>query len=448
MVQGIRRAMTATNERCAYYIERKKRKCGMTCKPNVSYCIEHLTLLNKTNECSGVDETVSSRLRVPCPLDPKHTVWESDLRKHLKKCNTLRLKRVNDHEPFYVKDCNMLASVAETEGHEDEDEGDDFVLKSIPVIRCIYENEYKQREIPLEPKSNGFMEGSRYNELVSNKKHAIQQSSLIQHLSDNNLLLNRSFIEFGCGRAELSRYINQVITSCCIEQQQLNSTPHFTLIDRGSNRMKFDKKFNDDYLRLSKGRTLPENASLTNRCKIDIKDLKLDSLLSKDTKQQYVAISKHLCGVATDLTLRCIENSEKLNQNAELSGLCIAMCCRHVCDPRQYINSDYIKNLLASHGYPNDCLDYTSFFTSLKKICSWATCGTNPGIKDDDVNNHFTKLPFIEREKLGQMARRIIDEGRAQWVRDHLINADYKVKLIKYVSSDVSLENIALIIHK
>lgn len=415
----------------------------MTCKPNVSYCIEHLTLLNR-DQGSGVNETASLRLRIPCPLDPNHTIWEANLRKHLKKCTKLKFKHMNDHEPFYVQDCNMLPCVAEA----GEDGDEDCVLKSIPVIRRIYENEYKQTEIPLESKSNEFMEGSRYNELITNTKHAIQQSSLIQHLMDSNLLLDTSFIEFGCGRAELSRYINQVITSRCSDQEQGYSTPHFTLIDRGSNRMKFDKKFNDDYSELSKGKTLPGNARLTNRCKIDIKDLEIDSLLSNGEKQQYVAISKHLCGVATDLTLRCIENSKTLNQNAKLSGLCIAMCCRHVCDARQYINSDYINNLLACHEGSDDHLDYTSFFTALKKMSPWATSGRKSGVKDDDVNNHFTKLPVIEREKLGQMARRIIDEGRAQWVRDHLTNSDYKVKLIKYVPSDVSLENVAMIVYK
>ena len=41
----------------------------------------------------GVDGCKSSdtvRRRVPCPLDPSHTVFEDNLQKHLKKCNAAK----------------------------------------------------------------------------------------------------------------------------------------------------------------------------------------------------------------------------------------------------------------------------------------------------------------------------------------------------------------------
>lgn len=409
--------------KCGFFMDQKRRYCGMSTSQGALYCLEHF------------DGSVGSKTgRVPCPLDPNHTVWASNLSKHVKKCNKLKLKHMNDDEPFYVPDCNLLGGASPA---SISTQCDDDILQSIPIIRDIYANEFQ--EMVVQTKSNSFMETHRCSQVISNKKHAIQQSSLIQHLLDNELLLDTSFIEFGCGRAELSRYINQVVLNGLNETQQL---PQFTLIDRASNRMKFDSKFKDDYKELSAGSHVAGHI-FTKRCKIDIKDLKIDPLV--ENNRDYVAVSKHLCGVATDLTLRCIANSTTLNEHARLKGLCIAMCCRHVCDADQYVNRLYIETFLEKYS-KDTSVNYNSFFTSLRKICSWATSGRREGSDENDTNGHFTNLSISQREQLGQMARRIIDEGRKNWLQDHLKVGGYKVELIKYVPSDVSLENVAMIL--
>lgn len=58
-----------------------------------------------------------------------------------------------------------------------------------------------------------------------------------------------------------------------------------------------------------------ENVTLTpqiKRSKIDIKDLNLDKFISDLKIDKVVGISKHLCGAATDLTLKLILNSSIL----------------------------------------------------------------------------------------------------------------------------------------
>ena len=67
---------------CEYFIEKKQRRCGMTRKNDVQYCTEHLNLLKK--KLGNEKHNGKEGNRVPCPLDPKHTVWESQLQKHLK----------------------------------------------------------------------------------------------------------------------------------------------------------------------------------------------------------------------------------------------------------------------------------------------------------------------------------------------------------------------------
>uniref|UniRef100_A0A8D2IXW6 tRNA:m(4)X modification enzyme TRM13 n=1 Tax=Varanus komodoensis TaxID=61221 RepID=A0A8D2IXW6_VARKO len=64
--------------RCAYFVERKRRFCKMVPARGRRFCGEH----------GAHAEEENSRKRIPCPLDPKHTVYEDQLQKHLKKCNS------------------------------------------------------------------------------------------------------------------------------------------------------------------------------------------------------------------------------------------------------------------------------------------------------------------------------------------------------------------------
>lgn len=77
---------------CLFLMKRKNRLCNVARAPGSMYCGNHCP----------VDETVSSgrRLaeakfrgiaagaikRVPCPMDPNHTVYEHELAHHLKVC--------------------------------------------------------------------------------------------------------------------------------------------------------------------------------------------------------------------------------------------------------------------------------------------------------------------------------------------------------------------------
>lgn len=407
--------------RCGFYMDQKRRFCGMSTRSGSPFCLEHLSLRD------GDDR------RIPCPLDPNHTIWATNLKRHVKKCNKLKLQHVNDGQPFFVPNCNVL-TVESGSANRSSDSADELILKSIPVLERAHGA--LNAAVPLQCKTNRYMESHRCAELVANRKHALQQSSLIQHMLERQLLHGTRFIEFGCGRAELSRYIHQVAL-----QDAAGDLPRFTLIDRASNRMKFDSKFRDDFAELRGGAAA--DPALTRRCKIDIKDLAVDALLD-DGHSDYVAVSKHLCGVATDLTLRCIANSERLNREAALKGVCIAMCCRHVCDPDQYVNRPYFESILAKDDTE---LSYRDFFNSLRKMCSWATSGRRTALADDDVGGHFTNLPLSKREQLGLMARRLIDEGRRQWIQDNLNHRDYKVELIRYTTPDVSLENVAMLMY-
>ncbi|KAI1891932.1 hypothetical protein AGOR_G00148800 [Albula goreensis] len=93
--------------RCGFYVEKKRRYCKMIVASGKKFCGEH----------ANVDQD-GERKRIPCPLDPKHTVFEDSLAKHLKKCNS----REKPQPVYYVKNINA--------GSQDED---DIPINEVPL---------------------------------------------------------------------------------------------------------------------------------------------------------------------------------------------------------------------------------------------------------------------------------------------------------------------------
>lgn len=124
---------------------------------------------------------------------------------------------------------------------------------------------------------------------IKNVKHLDQLSSLIAHLELNNMLKDKSacFVEFGAGKGDFSAYVKKAL-----EEEHGEAT--YVLLDRKTVRNKADMAL--------QGQT--EKKSTVQRVLIDIKDLdlsKVECIENKDNK--LVAISKHLCGCATDISL-------------------------------------------------------------------------------------------------------------------------------------------------
>ncbi|MEJ1270900.1 tRNA methyltransferase 13 [Cricetulus griseus] len=78
--------------RCSYFVEKKRRFCRMVAAAGKRFCGEH----------AGAAEGENARKRILCPLDPKHTVYEDQLAKHLKKCNS----REKPKPDFFIQDIN------------------------------------------------------------------------------------------------------------------------------------------------------------------------------------------------------------------------------------------------------------------------------------------------------------------------------------------------------
>ncbi|KAK9432635.1 methyltransferase TRM13-domain-containing protein [Lipomyces doorenjongii] len=448
----------------------------MTRKAADRFCAQHLETIELS--ASAADPLSSKRklARVKCPVDSSHSVLFPDLQRHVKRC--LAAKEVVS-SAWFVRDINLLRTEPEKSLAADSVTRDAPITfkeyeKWVGFVEQFYDNEIhgtKYTEMPLRQLKYEGLE-KRLAEL-SNKKHAIQQGSLISTLRNLGLLLGENcFVEFGAGRGELSRYLNQALLHKYNEE--LKYTPSFLLIDRSGRRMKLDSKIIKDSEDLGSKHPI---TPIVHRIKTDIKDLDLrkeeNNQLQRrsDGKGGIVAISKHLCGAATDLTIQCLLNYRTYRNDSDdsmmdLVGIMIALCCRHQCS-----YSSYPLEYLAKYGK----VDHRGF-EILCKMSSWAVCGRRPqhrgasdshkmmfdvtgergdsgdvgyGAKHVDSSNdhnqddqtHLSRLPISRREEIGFKVRSILDYGRVRYLEDN----GFQVELIRYVDRAISSENVCLL---
>ncbi|XP_066858026.1 tRNA:m(4)X modification enzyme TRM13 homolog isoform X3 [Anser cygnoides] len=333
--------------RCAYFVARKKRFCRMVPALGKRFCGEH-----------GHQEKENDRKRIPCPLDPKHTVYEDQLQKHLKKCNS----REKPKPVYFVQDINAgLKDVAE-------------IPEKQVTLSSLSKEELENLIIKLKKASNGLE--------LDLKEQILSHKALHEALNDPKN-----------GESAFKH----------LKQQDVEDT-QFLLVERATTRFKVDGKHK-------------KRDSIFERLQVDIQHLCLNKVPSLEKKRlPVVGIGKHLCGAATDLALRCLvesyatccegENEEPAakrpkNDKTEVAakssadsadnernkddfkpvaGIVIALCCHHKCDWTHYVGREFFKSVGLG---PVE-------FHYFQRMSSWATCGMRETItstSEDHTNN-------------------------------------------------------------
>lgn len=440
----------ANPNQCEFYLVNKRRRCAMQKKKDRRFCSEHIAF-DDSVAASEIKEE-----RVPCPLDPKHSVRAQDLEMHMKKCPS---RPVESPYPWYERNRNTQLRRKEEDKREkngekseeknegekneekiegekkeaEENEGetieDSAMAKYIDVLR-----KFSKSLPPMDINIRHHHGLDNWHEEKVNRKHIDQQSSLVGQLQEADLLSHEAFyVEFGCGKGELSRTVNKCILhdyeNQTHEQKDNQAVFGYGLIDRGVNRMKMDNKILKD-CQVSSAGLVP----IVKRSRIDIEHLDLDKFLESAQPTAVVGVSKHLCGVATDLTLKLIFNSSLLESS--FLGLVVAMCCRHACDYNQLLPES--KAFLALHGIAN-----AHAFKYIKVIVTWAVCGPGNDNIYESGANHPSGLDYAEREQLGHIARRLIDESRAYAI-NKMLAGTFQAKIYKYAESSTTPENSCL----
>ena len=84
--------------------------------------------------------------RIPCPLDGNHTIWESNLLAHLKKCNKAKQKIKDEKQIYYqhginLGGCGSIQSDRSSSRRGDNDDNDnDEISMDISKDERYYQN--------------------------------------------------------------------------------------------------------------------------------------------------------------------------------------------------------------------------------------------------------------------------------------------------------------------
>uniref|UniRef100_A0A182SHS3 tRNA:m(4)X modification enzyme TRM13 n=1 Tax=Anopheles maculatus TaxID=74869 RepID=A0A182SHS3_9DIPT len=396
--------------RCKYFVQRKKRYCKMTVGTGKQYCGEHEPIGNAT-EAPTSD-------RIPCPLDPKHTISAAKLEKHLKICNA---RPPADPKPYIVPGINCTSD-AEDQSPASTEAGSGVKLSDIPPdqltaliakINLLYDGSIEPLLKEQSPRHSILAEQLTMEEYgPQTLKHLTQSSALLGLLEQYEFLKHdTAFVEFGAGKGQVAYWLARIV------ETQLQNCK-VLLVDRASHRHKKDNKI--------------ETREIVQRVRADIADLVLQKVNLLETSKRIVGIGKHLCGSATDLALRCLVRSSKDEGSFRAKGCLFALCCHHRCEWRTFAG----KPFLLANG-----IDRTDF-ECIVRMVSWAVCGTGRSRErqeigpDDSSKQDRCGLTRSERELIGRKCKRILDAARLNYMEQN----GYEAQLRYYVTSEITPE--------
>lgn len=338
--------------------------------------------------------------RIVCPLDSRHTVYAQKLQKHLKICNS----RPPKEPPTYINP-NLNRGVADIDSNEFElkDIDESELNKVIQLVGQLFEKYFEEDTIEEMFDHTLVLP---FEEHKTQTKHVDQVSAILGIAKHFNFLApNTCFIEFGAGKGELAYYVAKVME----KNEGVNKV---LLIDRSTFRHKKDNRI--------------ENRDSIHRIKADIADLDLKGLEIAKPCHQFVGLSKHLCGVASDLALRCMVNGNSGGHEPATKGFIIALCCHHRMSYGDFVGREFLEG---------NGIDSRTF-AIMTKITSWCICGSRG---KDEMNQNDEILE--EKQKIGWKCKRLLDYARKLYIDNNGFNCSLKY----YVKSEVTLENVCLI---
>ncbi|KAJ3070726.1 tRNA:m4X modification enzyme [Podochytrium sp. JEL0797] len=412
---------------CTFFIAAKNRHCPLLIGKAslVPFCPNH------------TPKTTPDPSRTPCPFCASPIV-SKDLAKHCKRCPK---KPIDVHPPFYKLDVNIppvsTTTTPPTPPHV-RDLSPTALQSLFTKIRSAHANHVTPPTPTTLPKT------------PTTSKSTTQVTSLVSLLSTLHVLSpTNTFIEMGCGTAEFSHGVNESIMERC-EPTLEKGTTRFILVDREPSRWK---------VKMDRGEFV--------KVRIDIKDLVLREVLGDGKEVDgVVCISKHLCGAATDLTLRCLQNYKDSNPRVAVKAIVIALCCHHRCTLATYVNPGFIERL----GFSPVEFSYLCYMSSWGAVAESITsttaeskpkrqkvdpeslqeddeeaheCGVDSTLDDGKEGKHFSGLDVCERRVLGRMIKGLLNAGRVEFAREML--GFGRVETREYSSVHVTPENVVLV---
>ncbi|RLN20051.1 hypothetical protein C2845_PM02G42510 [Panicum miliaceum] len=208
--------------RCHFWLPSKRRHCANSFLPSSQYCGNHLP-----ESASGAGR------RVPCPVDPSHTVLEENLEAHVGKCPLKKQVAALAAQPYYSKGINSGGAeagrgITSAEKRaavyrltEDEFRGLLGKIRSVHAAAAVAMRE----SYLITGACDKWMGGQVDRKVPYQEKHVAQQASIVGNMEEFDLLRKGStevvagenvaasaqaVVEFGAGRG----YLTQVLVDC------------------------------------------------------------------------------------------------------------------------------------------------------------------------------------------------------------------------------------------
>ena len=389
------------NKHCLFKEWNYKYKCYKYCKfpicknkNNLNFCGNHLPL----------GEEGPNGIMIKCELCNQN-IGSNIKEIHMKKC-------MKNKEKKYKEICNENIITPRL-----------WIKKEIKIgdiDQKIIEELSKKAEIMYDKIKPNFDKNILLNEEILNKftkeettsknsKNLNQEISIYCNALEEKLFNGNSenneektlIIELGCGAGGLSK----TFQLCNNNENNLS----YLLIDR----MKYRAKNRyDNFIKskLTKG--------ILTREVIDIKDLSLTNYIN--SYDNFIFISKHLCGEAYEISINKIINiinESKNNENFKNKkfNIIIATCCHYLLNNETYCN----YKLFEEYNFSKED------FNLITRISSWGT------LKEEDKNY-----------KIGKKIKLLLDYGRCEFLKK---NGFQMVKLIQYIDSSITKENFLIL---
>lgn len=470
--------LLSTHTQCQFFMPHKRRFCGVAKVANSCFCGAHGSEID--------DQNATKRERIPCPVDPSHSIYKDKEEVHVKICNAAKQRRQMESEPYFCYNCNSGNSGV-AENTSDRTALSNDIISTNPIdpdvlyskILSLYASLGDQIKVPpkaassteLQAAQERFIEETVLKAVAAGQssfkqvRHAKQDSQIVLEMLRGNLLSltssgslstdlsatscsshsategedkrmrysasNTVYVELGAGRGVLGQSVSSVSPSS-----------RLVLVERSGQRRKADTQ-----MRWSEGTQYGQ----FTRLKMDIRHIRLSGLpglydhsagtgtvapkmasSSSATEKRLVVIAKHLCGVATDLAL----HSLKALPDGAAKGMSIATCCHHAC-----IFDDYCgREWLSEQGISRDEFNLLKFWSgwafALGSTRPAASDAAGPGEAEDDEHgaqtqqNTCPRPKNISREEMaacGAKIKRILDFGRLLYAQQQLGITDCRV---------------------
>ena len=383
---------------CLYKAWNYKYKCYKFCKfpicknkNNLNFCGNHLPL----------GEEGPNGIMIKCKIC-NQTIGTNIIESHLKKCNKIKDQKYKEISNENIITPRLWIKKEIKVGDIEQKKLEEIINKIEIMFEKINPN-FDKNILLNEEILNKFTkeEITGKNSKNLNQEISIYCNALKEKLFEtNNDKINERnlIIELGCGAGGLSKTFQ-------LCNDNLNDFSYL-LIDR----MKYRAKNRYDNFIKSK----LVKGSL-NREVIDIKDLSLDKYLS--LYENFIFMSKHLCGEACELSLNKIIQiiSESKKKENKSFNIIIATCCHYLLNCENYCN----YKLFEDFGFNKED------FNLMARISSWGT------LKEEEKNY-----------KIGKKVKMLIDYGRCEFLKK---NGFQKVKLIQYIDSSITKENFLIL---